>query len=80
MTIAREEIFGPVAAVLPFDDEDEVLRMANATPYGLGGVVWTGNGSTAMRRVHGIKAGSVWVNPYGLLDTAVGMAGYKLIG
>lgn len=80
MTIAREEIFGPVASVLPFDDEDEVLRLANATPYGLGGAVWTGNNGTAMRMVHGIKAGSVWVNCYGLLDTAVGMAGYKLSG
>ena len=80
MTIAREEIFGPVASVLPFDDEDEVLRMANATPYGLGGAVWTRNNSTAMKMVHGIKAGSVWVNCYGLLDVAVGMAGYKLSG
>lgn len=80
MTIAREEIFGPVISVLPFDGEDEVLRMANATEYGLGGAVWTNTMSTAMRMVHGIKAGSVWVNCYGLLDTAVGMAGYKMSG
>jgi aldehyde dehydrogenase (NAD+) len=80
MTIAREEIFGPVVSVLPFTDEDDALRMANATEYGLGGAVWTSKMSTAMRMVHGIKAGSVWVNCYGLLDTAVGMAGYKLSG
>jgi aldehyde dehydrogenase (NAD+) len=80
MTIAREEIFGPVISVLPFDTEEEVLRMANATEYGLGGAVWTSNMSTAMRMVQGIKAGSVWVNCYGLLDTAVGMACYKMSG
>jgi aldehyde dehydrogenase (NAD+) len=80
MTIAREEIFGPVVSVLPFDDYDDVLRMANATAFGLGGAVWTRDMSTALRMVHGIKAGSVWVNCYNLLDMAVGMNGYKLSG
>jgi len=80
MTVAREEIFGPVISVIPFDTEEEVLRLANDTEYGLGGAVWTTNASTAMRMVHGIKAGSVWVNCYGLLDTAVGMACYKMSG
>jgi aldehyde dehydrogenase (NAD+) len=80
MTIAREEIFGPVMSVLPFDDHDEVLRMANATPYGLGGAVWTRDMNTALKMVHGIKAGSVWVNCYNLVDIAVGMNGYKMSG
>ena len=80
MTIAREEIFGPVMSVLPFDSEEEVLRLANGTEYGLGGAVWTSNISTALRMVHGIKAGSVWVNCYGQLDMSVGMSCYKLSG
>jgi aldehyde dehydrogenase (NAD+) len=80
MTIAREEVFGPVISVLPFEDEDEALRLANDTEYGLAGGVWTRNISTAMRMVHGIKAGTVWVNSYGLMDPAVGMSGYKLSG
>ncbi len=80
MTIAREEIFGPVMSVIPFDTEEEVLALANGTPYGLGGAVWTNNMSTAMRMVNGIKAGSVWVNCYGLLDITTGMAGYKMSG
>ena len=80
MRIAREEIFGPVISVLPFDTEEEVLRLANDTEYGLGGAVWTRNLSTAMRMVDGIKAGSVWVNCYGWMDIGVGMAGYKLSG
>jgi aldehyde dehydrogenase (NAD+) len=80
MRIAREEIFGPVISVLPFDTEEEVLSLANATEYGLGGAVWTRNLSTAMRMVDGIKAGSVWVNCYGWMDIGIGMAGYKLSG
>jgi len=80
MTIAREEIFGPVISVLPFDNEAEVLRMANATDYGLGGAVWTRNLNTAMRMVNGIEAGSVWVNCYNVLDPAVGMNGHKMSG
>lgn len=80
MRIAREEIFGPVISVMPFDTEEEVLSLANATPFGLGGAVWTSNLNTGMRMVHGIKAGSVWVNCYGNLDINVGMAGYKMSG
>lgn len=80
MTIAREEIFGPVLTVLPFDDAEQALALANATPYGLGGAVWTSNMNTAMRMLHGIQAGNVWVNCYGLMDYGVGQAGYKLSG
>jgi aldehyde dehydrogenase (NAD+) len=80
MTIAQEEIFGPVISVIPFDDADEALRLANDIEYGLGGAVWTRNASVAMKMAHGIKAGTVWVNCYGLIDPAVGFGGYKMSG
>ena len=80
MTIAREEIFGPVVSVIPFNDADEALRLANDTDYGLGGAVWTTNVSTMNRMMHGIKAGQVWVNCYGVVDLAVGFGGYKHSG
>ncbi len=80
MTIAREEIFGPVASVIPFDSADEVLKLANATEYGLGSGVWSTNVNTVMKMVHGIQAGTVWVNCYGLIDPAVGFGGWKASG
>ncbi len=80
MTIAREEIFGPVAAVIPFDDIEDALRIANDTPYGLAGGVWTTHLATAHRMARGIQAGTIWVNCYGLLDPQVGFGGYKLSG
>lgn len=80
MKIAREEIFGPVISVIPFDDADEVLRLANDTDYGLGGAVWTSNVSTALKMVHGVKSGTLWVNCYGMVDPAVGFGGIKMSG
>lgn len=80
MTVAQEEIFGPVASVIPFDTADEVLALANATPYGLASGVWSSNVNTVMKMVHGIQAGTVWVNCYGLVDPAVGFGGYKESG
>ncbi len=80
MTIAREEIFGPVACVIPFDTVEEALALGNATEYGLGSGVWSTNVNTVMRMVHGIQAGTVWVNCYGMLDPAVGFGGYKHSG
>ena len=80
MSIAREEIFGPVASVIPFDTADEALTLANATDYGLGSGVWSSNISTVMQMVHGLQAGTVWVNCYGLLDPAVGFGGWKQSG
>ncbi len=62
MTIAREEIFGPVATILPFEDEADALRIANATPYGLAGAVWTRDIFRAFRVVRRLRAGVVWVN------------------
>jgi len=80
MTIAREEIFGPVVSVIPFEDADDALRMANDTPYGLGGAVWSTSLGTVNKMMHGIKAGTIWVNCYGLIDPAVGFGGYKESG
>ncbi|MCP2292702.1 aldehyde dehydrogenase family protein [Nocardia amikacinitolerans] len=80
MTIAQEEIFGPVATVIPFDDVEEALRLANATPYGLAGGVWTRDLGTAHKVSRGITAGTVWVNCYGVLDPAVGFGGTKMSG
>jgi aldehyde dehydrogenase (NAD+) len=80
MRIAREEIFGPVATLIPFDTLDEGLKLANDTEYGLGGAVWTTNLSKAMKFVHGVKAGKLWVNCYGPQDQAMGFAGTKQSG
>ncbi|WP_242488951.1 aldehyde dehydrogenase [Streptomyces sp. DSM 110735] len=80
MTIAQEEIFGPVATVIPFDDLDEAIRLANATPYGLAGGLWTRNVSTAHKVSRAITGGTVWVNCYGVLDPAIGFGGTKMSG
>lgn len=80
MRIAQEEIFGPVMSVIPFDDAEEALRLANSIEYGLGGAVWTQNVATASQMMHGIQAGQIWVNCYGLIDPAVGFGGCKLSG
>jgi aldehyde dehydrogenase (NAD+) len=80
MTIAQEEIFGPVVAVLPFDSADEALAIANDTIYGLAGGVWTESLSTAHKMAQGIKAGTIWVNSYGATDPSIGFGGYKMSG
>lgn len=66
--------------MIPFDTIEEALALGNATEYGLGSGVWSTNVNTVMRMVHGIQAGTVWVNCYGLLDPAVGFGGYKHSG
>jgi aldehyde dehydrogenase (NAD+) len=80
MTIAREEIFGPVICVLPFDTLEEAVMRGNDTEYGLGGGVWTRNLNNAHRVAKGLHTGSVWVNCYQLMDSAVPFGGYKTSG
>ena len=76
----REEVFGPVLAVTPFDTEDEAIRLANATDYGLAAGVWTANLSRAHRMIHAIRAGVVHVNTYGGADVTVPLGGVKQSG
>ncbi|MGW7596231.1 aldehyde dehydrogenase family protein, partial [Streptomyces rubiginosohelvolus] len=80
MRIAREEIFGPVLSILPFDDVDEAIAIANDSEYGLGGAVWSQSLSTALRVVHGVHTGTMWVNCYGHIDPLVGFGGTKMSG
>ena len=77
MTIAREEIFGPVISAMPFDGLDEVVARANATPYGLAAGVFTNHLGTAHKLTRRLKAGTVWVNMYHALDPAVPFGGMK---
>jgi aldehyde dehydrogenase (NAD+) len=62
MTIAREEIFGPVLTIIPYDDEDDAVRIANDTPYGLSGCVTSGNMERALRVAKRIRSGNVHIN------------------
>lgn len=80
MTIAREEIFGPVISAMPFDTLDEVVARANATPYGLAAGVFTTHLGTAHKLARRLKAGSVWVNMYHAIDPAVPFGGVKMSG
>ena len=80
MKIAREEIFGPVAALLPFDKPEEALARANASAYGLAAGIWTKDIKKAFRLAHSVKAGTVWINAYNLSDMGAPWGGYKESG
>src|SRR5699024_2147842 len=80
MSIAREEIFGPVGVVVPFDEIDEVINRANDSPFGLAAGVWTENLKNAHSIAHRLKAGTVWINTYHQVDPASPFGGYKQSG
>ena len=80
MTIAREEIFGPVLASIEFGDVDEAIARANDSPYGLAAAVWTKDIKKAHYVASKLKAGTVWINTYNVYDTAVPFGGYKQSG
>jgi acyl-CoA reductase-like NAD-dependent aldehyde dehydrogenase len=80
MTIAREEIFGPVLATMEFADLDEAIARANDTPYGLAAGVWTRDIKKAHYVARKLQAGTVWVNTYNVYDAAAPFGGYKQSG
>lgn len=80
MSIARDEIFGPVISVFKFDDVDEVIDRANDTMYGLAAAVWTKDISKAHAVADNVRAGTVWVNCYNIVDAAAPFGGYKMSG
>lgn len=80
MRVAQEEIFGPVAVVIKFKTEEEVIKMANDSIYGLGGAVWTRDLNRAMRVCRAIETGRMWVNTYNSIPAGAPFGGYKQSG
>ena len=80
MRVAQEEIFGPVACILKFRTEDEVVQMANDSEYGLGGAVWTRDINRALRVSRAIETGRMWVNTYNAIPEGAPFGGYKASG
>lgn len=78
--LARDEIFGPVAVAIPWDDEDEVLKIANDTPYGLVGYIWSHDAAKAMNFAHNLEAGSILINYWGMPTEGHPYGGMKMSG
>ena len=80
MKVVREEIFGPVLSIIPFTDVDDLIAQANDTEYGLAAGLWTRDIAKAHNVAHAIKAGTVYINAYGILDASAPFGGYKMSG
>jgi phenylacetaldehyde dehydrogenase len=80
MRVVEEEIFGPVLVAAPFHDINDVVAMANNTPYGLGAGIWTADLTTAHTLAKRLRAGTVYVNCYNIFDAALPFGGYKQSG
>jgi len=80
MRIARDEVFGPVLAVIPFDDDDDAVAIANDTPFGLAAGVWTSDLARAIALPRRLKAGTVWVNAYRVVSYLAPFGGFKQSG
>ena len=80
MRVAREEIFGPVVCFIKFKDEEEVIRLANDSEYGLGGAVWTRDINRAFKIAKSVESGRIWVNTYNQLPAHTPFGGYKKSG
>lgn len=78
--LVQEEIFGPVLVAVPFDEEEEVIAMANDNAYGLGASVWSENGARAQRVARQLHSGSVWINCHDVIDSATAFGGVKQSG
>jgi acyl-CoA reductase-like NAD-dependent aldehyde dehydrogenase len=78
--VAREEVFGPVAALIPFDDEPDALRIANDTPYGLSGSIWTRDGARALRVARALETGVISINSNSSVRVSTPFGGYKQSG
>ena len=77
---AREEIFGPVAAVIPFEDEADAIRLANDTIYGLSGSIWTQNGARALRVARALETGTISINSNTSVRVSTPFGGFKQSG
>jgi aldehyde dehydrogenase (NAD+) len=80
MRIAQEEIFGPVVSVIRYKDEDEAVRIANDSVYGLGGAIWSSNKERAVAMAKRIETGTVWINDYHMINLRFPFGGYKQSG
>jgi aldehyde dehydrogenase (NAD+) len=80
MTIAKEEIFGPVLSVMRFKTTEEAIRIANESQYGLAGAVWSKDAEKAMHVASKLRTGTVWINEYHLINEKAPFGGYKQSG